>query len=443
MEVPKILILNNYSFNDYKGGGITLRNLFLGWPKEKLAIAHFDDSVPMSNVCLNYYKIGYNESQYIFPLNKISTEPKGKLNGAYSVDDYFKVFGSTKISSKEPAQIKSASGFKQNVLNWVYKSGIREFIHPLKLSGELKKWILDFKPDIIYCQPENISFIELALKAQKLTGARLVVHVMDDWPYMVYKNKTLKTVLRAVVNQKFKKLLGQASLRLGISSAMAEEFQRRYSLPFRHFHNPIDLSVLTKFLPPEKENKSKLVVYSGRIGITASHDSIIRFSEAVTELRKEGHDIRFNVYTDLTNTENDFSLFKHEGTELLPALKDDNFITKLMEADLLLYPVDFDQKSIDFIKLSFPTKLPSYMVSGVPIFCFGPPNVYSVQFMTKNHLGFVCNDQSINVLKKYILDSLSHEEQRLKYRNAAIEYAKLNFEAETVRAKFRNELSNC
>ncbi len=443
MDYPKLLIINNYTFNDFKGGGITLKNLFLGWPKDKIAMVHSDDSKPIETVCDKYYKLGYSESQYVFPLNKFSTEPRGLINGPYNGKDYATVFGNN-ISSGTPIQNHSTTTYKELFLNTLYRTGIREFIHPLKMSKELSVWIKEYNPDIIYCQPESISFIDLVLKAQKLTRAKLVVHIMDDWPYLVYKDKILKPVLRKIVRNKFVKLLRMASLRLGISKAMADEFQTRYKLPFKYFHNPVDISKINEmsgFIKQAKE--SNLVVYSGRIGYTASHDSLIEFSRCIEDLRKDGVKIEFTIYTDLKNTENDFSKFRFEGTNLMPALKDDNFITKLMEADLLLYPVDFDNRSIDFIRLSFPTKLPSYLISGIPVFCYGPETVYSMQFMKINKIGFVCNNQSIDVLKKEVLNALFNNKMRAYYSEAASLFAIEHFESTKVRLAFHKELVDC
>lgn len=443
MIYPRLLIINNYSFNEYRGGGITLKNLFTGWPKDKLAIAHMSDSKPMIAVCEKYFKLGYNEYQYIFPINKISNEPRSRINGPYSLKD-FDLINDNRSNLVKPVHTPTKSLVKKSILTLIEKSGIREFVHPLQLSKSLKEWIVEFNPEIIYCQPENISFINLVIKAHGLTGAKVVVHVMDDWPYLIYKDKKLKRILRKIVSRKFQKLLKISSLRLGISKAMAEEFQNRYKLDFKYFHNPINLSNITEIEKIEKtEPNSYLVVYSGRIGWTASHDSIIEFSKCIEVLRKEGHNIRFNIYTDLENKENDFTKFQIDGTSLLPALKDDNFITKLLEADLLLYPVDFDKKSIEFIRLSFPTKLPSYLISGVPVFSYGPSAVYSIRFMSENNLGFICNEQKLDVLKEAIITALTNFKAREEFSNRAFLFAKNNFDMAKVKTSFHQEIANC
>lgn len=444
MYYPKLLIINNYSFNDYKGGGITLRNLFLGWPKDKLAIAHASDSKPMLNVCENYFKIGYNESHYVFPINKISNEPRGIINGPYSEKDFEVSHESSDKINNSIVTVAPTNHIKAWFLNFINKAGLYEFVHPLRLSKSLREWILEFNPEIIYCQPESISFINLILEAQNLTKVKVVVHVMDDWPFLIYKDNTFSYFLRGLVNCKFKKLLNLSSLRLGISRAMADEFKSRYNQPFKYFHNPIDISKANSINNSVKSEKSEYtIVYSGRIGWTASHDSIIEFSRCIEQLRIDGMNIRLDIHTDLSDKENDFTLFQYDGTSILPALKDDNFITKLQKADLLLYPVDFDRKSIEFIRLSFPTKLPSYLISGTPIFCYGPSEVYSIRFMTENKLGFICNHQEVGELKNKIVEALTNDSRRDDFSKRSREFAINNFEATKVRSSFHQAISNC
>jgi hypothetical protein len=443
MEYPRLLIINSHSFNDYKGGGITLKNLFTGWPKDRFAIAHFDDAPPTPGVCENYYRLGYNECHYIFPLNKLSTEPRQANEGGYTAEGYFKQFPSSGgLISKN--SLAGPKGLKKNVLEFIEKTGIRELIHPMRLSVQFEDWLKSYKPEIIYCQSENISFINLVLRAYKATGAKVVVHVMDDWPSQIYKRKSLRSLLRYIVNYKFRKLLSIASLRLGISKAMADEYESRYQLKFKYFHNPIDThkAELTKSQFKLGEH-ALLVVYSGRIGVTASHDSIIEFSRCIESLRMEGMEIRFNIYTDLTNSEVDFSYFQRPGTYLLPALKDDNFISKLLEADLLLYPVDFDKNSIEFIRLSFPTKLPSYLISGVPVLCYGPREVFSIRLMEEQKLSFMCTEQNDQVLKSVIIKSLNDKDERLALAKSAYSYAIDNFEITKVRAAFHETIAGC
>ena len=72
-EYPKTLIITSSNFNSYTGTGILLKNLFCGWPKDRLAMAYYDNYDSDSNdksICTNYYGLGNKEKKFIWPVSK-------------------------------------------------------------------------------------------------------------------------------------------------------------------------------------------------------------------------------------------------------------------------------------------------------------------------------------------------------------------------------------
>ena len=72
MQYPRVLIFGQ-PFNDFSGGGITLTNLFKGWPKSKIAVTFIGHGLfnVTTDVCDTYYQLGKNEHKWIFPFNLI------------------------------------------------------------------------------------------------------------------------------------------------------------------------------------------------------------------------------------------------------------------------------------------------------------------------------------------------------------------------------------
>lgn len=72
-KYPKVLILVQ-PFNRVSGGGITLTNLFQGWPKDKIAVAcrgYVINRETQTDICDNYYQLGEKELKWKFPFNHI------------------------------------------------------------------------------------------------------------------------------------------------------------------------------------------------------------------------------------------------------------------------------------------------------------------------------------------------------------------------------------
>jgi glycosyltransferase involved in cell wall biosynthesis len=52
------------------------------------------------------------------------------------------------------------------------------------------------------------------------------------------------------------------------------------------------------------------------------------------------------------------------------------------KADVLLLPFNFNKESARYLRLSMPTKIPAYMISGTPILVYGPRQLAAVTYAT-------------------------------------------------------------
>ncbi len=79
MPFPRVLIFGQ-PFNNFTGGGITLTNLFKGWPKDKIAVTYLGHGLQSvtTDVCDIYYQLGKDEHKWKFPFNLIQRKfPSG------------------------------------------------------------------------------------------------------------------------------------------------------------------------------------------------------------------------------------------------------------------------------------------------------------------------------------------------------------------------------
>ena len=54
-EYPRILVISNNSFSKTSSNGRSLGNLFIGWPKDKIAQFCISTTEPDYDICDNYY----------------------------------------------------------------------------------------------------------------------------------------------------------------------------------------------------------------------------------------------------------------------------------------------------------------------------------------------------------------------------------------------------
>lgn len=231
---PRVLILIQ-PFNKKAGGGITLSNLFKGWPKDKLAVAAFGsliDSETTFDICENYYVLGSKEFVYRFPLNLIKRKIK---SGTIMYDGKP---DAKRLPQKNKFRSKVSSHLVMPIINFL---GLNEFLYDVKLSQSLKDWIAGFNPDIIYAQAHTRGRVLFCSKVQEVLELPMAFHMMDEWPTMVRHEGLFGKYWERRTNSDFCNMLNLCQLHLCISDRMGEEYRARYGHNFLTFHNPIEL----------------------------------------------------------------------------------------------------------------------------------------------------------------------------------------------------------
>ena len=192
MDFPRVLVLTSNNFNLITGGGITLTNLFTGWPVDRLANLHEDGLPPKYNVCQRFYRLNTEEIHWVWPLSLV--EPKSSETEA--------LVG----ASAAPG---SAVGLSQKI----FGDGVpRTF----EMSPTLSQWLDEFQPQLIYSFLGSMAQIRMASDLTRRLNIPIVIHIMDDWPAVIYTRGYLGPLIRRSVMAEFKALMRTAKARLAI-----------------------------------------------------------------------------------------------------------------------------------------------------------------------------------------------------------------------------------
>jgi glycosyltransferase involved in cell wall biosynthesis len=433
-KYPKILIIGQ-TFNMKSGGGITLMNLFKGWPVDRIAVAS-------SNIILNYYKIckkcyrlGEKEDIWIWPFSLVKREEKYSGN---SIDNIQLL--KEEINNNYINQLKIRSFYKNTFYTIINLLRINDIINILNPSSLFLEWVSEYKPDIIYSQLGSLREIRFITKLIKLKNIRLVIHIMDDWPQYVYYNGIYTIIIGKYTNKNLNKLFEKASKLLSISDKMSIAYKERYKKSFKAYGNSVELKSWLKLNKINwKASKPFRILYTGRIG-KANERAINDICEAIEELNKEGYLIHIDIYTPdnsceiRTNRKNSKFISFHSQIN-------HNKIPKLLvNADLLFLPLDFDKGSIKFAKYSIPTKTSEYMISGTPVLIYAPKEMAVSEYALGKKWGYLVCENDKMVLKKELLKIINNELLRKKLGCRAREIAIKEFNADKIREQFRKEM---
>lgn len=374
MILPRVLIVGQ-TFSKKTGGGITQSNLFCGWNKEKLAVACTAHLLNDSDneICNNYYQLGEKEHKWKFPFNYLQKKfPSGKVK-----------FGRNSTrENKGLATFDRKSNIRTALVDRVFLpllkyTGLNHTLSKISLSDDFRKWLDNFKPDVIYAQGQDRERILFALLLENYLKKPLIFHMMDDWPSVISSKGPLKNFWQKKIDDEFRILLDKASLLMGISDAMAAEYNRRYHKNFITFHNPLNIRFWKQHQKTNYELSTSItILYAGRIGL-GIQSSLEITAKAIQLVNKQLHtSIKFLLQT----SEKPIWIDNYSCVEYRQIVSY-NLLPKIFsEADFLLLPYDFSNESLQYIQYSMPTKAPEYMISGTPIILFAPESTAVVKY---------------------------------------------------------------
>lgn len=433
MSVPKVLILGQ-TFNKKEGGGVTMSNLFQGWPKDRIAVAsnaNLSKDTDYS-VCETYYQLGYNNKLHPFPLNLVL--PKIKC-GLLSVQQ-----GSTESSGhNNAAKSGKFKAIYQQVLRLLHFLGLYNVWYKLKMTPDFEQWLKQYNPDIIYTQLASLELIRFTALVRQTIDKPVVIHMMDDWPSTISNSGLFKHTWHKTIDRELRSLINNAALLLSISNSMATEYKKRYGREFSTFHNPIDIDFWKSYQRNDYSLPDQpVILYAGRIGkgINRSLETMAHAISIVKEKLKI--DIQFVIQSpDKPNWVKNFKNLEYRAPVPYAELP-----RVFAEADFLYLPYDFSADSISFIKYSMPTKAPEYMVSGTPVLMFAPEETELViNALTGNWAKVVTRDDT-EKLAAAIMELLVDEHARMKIARQAVSIAESSYNANQIRSRFKDIMSS-
>ena len=395
MKYPKILIISEFSFNSNSGTGLLFRNLFDGYPKERIGLIHeditFHDSSLGLSICLKN-KIRF----FNFLINLLPNKIKHFLK------DIIFVFK------------KTITKTKNSETTFCNKDSIKKF-----------------NPDVIYTILGNRELMQYIKDVHKYFSFPLIMHIMDNWIGQIDKEEIeKKNLLEYFINY--------AEIRIAINDKMAKVYKKKFKKKFNVIHNCLNR---TKVKPLNNSNKIKIIRYIGSVFENAQLDSLIRISESITYLNDQKKKILFEIYLPDHQLKKYKSRFpNHRNIKLkLNKFDDDEYFNLISNTNLLILASNFDDKSIDYYKYSWPAKLPSYLMSNVPIFILGPTDIFFISEAKKKKWGLVCEDNEIKNIQKSLLEILYNNKiKNVLVKNAINESQK--FEHSLMKKKFHKIL---
>lgn len=424
LEFPRVLLVSPNVFNPFSGGGLTLTNLFRGWPRDRIATLH-SERLPLENsICDRNFELGTDAIRLTMPFTE-------------SVRSWLR-----RRAATGDRGIGNRMGTAR-YLRWIRTVVGDGFPESVRLPPALVEWVTSFSPQVLYTLLGSLTYIRLVSLLRTRFKIPVVIHMMDDWPEHLHRRGVFGPWLRRQMLREFEALVKSAEVRLGICDEMCEEYASRYGVSFMAFHNTIEEAKWTHSAKKECVATTPFhIVYYGTIVEVAQLHSLMDVGWATAGLRSAGLNVEFWVHTQHYSLQQYGSVLRScPGITIGPKIIKDDFISVITKADLLVLPVNFDEQSIRYLRLSFPTKLPAYMASGTPILAYGPPEMAQIRYLTGAGSAHVVTQRSREALASAIQRLMADLDYRTQIGRRAQMLALERHDAAKVRPAFQTVLA--
>ena len=421
---PKVLIIYNSRIHDFDQHGISLRGWFKNWDKNNLAQIYSGYEINENLFCKKTYKIQSCDRRFGFIFNFLRKKDiiSNQLSKIKSCKNEIEILSIKTIIVKK-------------VTNFIIESGLWEIIFKIRISKEMQKFILNFSPDIIYCQGYSISFIELPYLISKKYNIPICFQTGDDWPKYLYSNSPISFLIRPYVVSITKKLITNSILCFANGEEMAEVFKIRYQKFFYINMMGDDIKRYPKSILKDSKKKNYEILYTGNLG-SGRTESVYDIISIVEKLNKQNLKISLKIFA--TTFPSDFinQTYNNENIILLEAPSHNLLPIELSRADILLIPESFSKSQSESISLSISTKAHLYMYSKVPILIYAPKNTGISKYAKKYNFGLIVDERSPDELEKAILNLLFDKNLRDYYINNSIDTAHKNHNQDQLNYNF-------
>lgn len=422
---PKVLVVAGEPFNSRSATGITISNLFRGWPKDRIAQIYTAHNEPDLDVCEKYWKISNRDLKYygLYNQYRSANEPVGASAASKAVD----------------AQVQQASTSIRSPLIKKLLVSLVDLV-PYHLSDVLIEQITNYDPDIIYSVLGNIRIVRLVDELSARFDIPVVPHFMDDWlaTYSIDGGFLMTGLQKYIINIKTKSLISKIDFGFCIGKSMAEEYEIKFKKKFYAFMNPASL-VSCNFKSNEI-GRELVLTYVGGFHL-GRHKNLLDVATAIVDLRKKGVNLVFNIYAPNNDIQAYSSMFHDmDGTRVVGSIPPESVKDVLALSDFALHVESFRKQYSVYTRLSVSTKIPQYFAAGLPVVAYGPRELASCKYVTDNKCGICIAKVGVMGIAEAISGLISDKAAQSEFSNNGIKTARFYHDELKERERFRDLL---
>lgn len=273
----KVLVIGNECFSNSNSNGRTLKNFFIGWPKENLAQFYIHDCVPDKSVCDNYFQVSDKQALNAF---------LGRKNS----DD----------GAKDTSLPNARTTQGRNALTMLVRTVIWNSNRWKKYGFD--KWVDSFSPDLIVVQVGDSPFtLRLSRKTAKKRRIPIVLYNSENFYFKKYDYfratgfpHLLYPLFRKVYRSELKAIIKSAEKSVYICEPLERDYKAIFNKPSETIYTATEMTALDN-----AKHDGFTVSYLGNMGV-GRHRPLIEVGEALQSISENYY---LDVYGSVPNSD--------------------------------------------------------------------------------------------------------------------------------------------
>jgi len=287
---------------------------------------------------------------------------------------------------------------------WIYSSAHLTWGNVV--PSQIVKQAIDFKPDVVLTVAGSWSWTtRMAGVLAKKLKIPLVGSFNDWWYYnLIYHPATEKWIERS-----FRKFYQKCDLALCTSEGMRDELGPHKNAIVFYPSGALRPALIKK---TDKTDKIFTVAFAGNIG-----EWYGKMLESLITLAKDN--IKFRIFGNNPNWSDEFLARATQSGIYRGHIAFEELRQEMLEVDVLLLPMGFDESSAQIERTSFKTKFLDYLSFSKPILVWGPEYCSAVRTAKEFDSAEICTDQDSKTCMENLVALRENPERRQQIVNNA------------------------
>ena len=418
---PRVLVVSNNSFSNTNSNGRTLGNLFIGWPKNKLAQFCISTDGPNFDLCDNYYCITDKDVLKAFLC-------------------FRKAQGEKLVPTKETIVIGSRGIGKKTIFLMLVRNAIWAWNR--WRSKVFKKWVEDYNPEVIlFYMGDSAFMLNIATSLSKWLDIPLVMFNTEGYYFFksnYFRTKTkldwlLFPIYQGLYRKKVRKTMKRVKYSLHLNQLLKDDYDREFggsscvmytlsTLNYK-YHVFRDINPVFSYIGNLTFNRPKALM------------------EVADVLQSINPSYKLDIYGKTRDKETEGELINHTGISYKGYINYDEVQKVIHDSDILFHAESLDKNREESLRYGFSTKIADSISSGACFVLYAPSDIACSEYIKMTKAGWYA-DNKID-LKKCIEEILYDKKKRQEVLSNALRIAKVNHNQSNNCKLFNSILNDC